>query len=105
MVYKQLSKFEKDQNVVLIKKKKKMVPFFIFYFSLPIIGLMSRVFTNGPGDWGSILRGVIPKTKKKKKKKIVLDATLLNGQHFKVRIKGKVGQSREWSNGFPYTTV
>ena len=27
------------------------------------IGFMNRVFTNGPGDWGSIPGGVIPKTK------------------------------------------
>ena len=29
-----------------------------------VIGLMSRVFTNGPGDWGSIPGRVIPKTQK-----------------------------------------
>ena len=38
------------------------------------IGLMSRVFTPGLGDRGSIPGWVIPKIKKK----IVLDATLLN---------------------------
>ena len=58
------------------------------------IGLMSRVFANGPGGRGSISGRVIPKTqkkkKKKKKKKMILDATLLNTQHYKVRIKGKV---------------
>ena len=31
------------------------------------------------------------------KKKMVLDATLFNTQHYKVRIKDKVEQSREWS--------
>ena len=46
----------------------------------------TRVFANGPGDPGR----VIPKTQK-----MVLDASLLNTQHYKVRIKGKVGQSRE----------
>ena len=51
---------------------------------------MSRVFTNGLGDLGSIPGRVIPKTKK-----MVRDATLLNTQHYKVRIKGKVEQSRE----------
>ena len=51
---------------------------------------MSRVFANGPGDQGSILGRVIPKTQK-----MVLDATLLNTQHYKVSIKGKVEQSRE----------
>ena len=49
---------------------------------------MSRVFTNGPGDRGSIPSWVIPKTQK-----MVLDAALLNTQHYKVRIKGKVEQS------------
>ena len=46
---------------------------------------MVRVFINGPGDLGSIPGRVIPKTKK-----MVLDATLLYTQHYKVRIKGKV---------------
>ena len=54
------------------------------------IGLAVRVFANGPGDLGSILGRVIPKTQK-----MVLDASLLNTQHYKVRIKGKVEQSRE----------
>ena len=36
---------------------------------------------------------VIPKTKK-----IVLDAALLNTKHYKVRIKGKLEQSIEWTS-------
>ena len=36
-------------------------------------------------------------------KKMVLDAALLNTQHYKVRIKGKVEQSREWSSALSYT--
>ena len=51
----------------------------------PDIGLAVRVFANGPGDLGSIPGRVIPKTKK-----MVLDASLLNTQHYKVWIKGKV---------------
>ena len=51
---------------------------------------MKRSFGNGPGDLGSIPGRVIPKTQK-----MVLDASLLNTQHYKVRIKGKVEQSRE----------
>ena len=47
------------------------------------------VFANGPGDLGSI----IPKTLK-----MVLDTSLLNTQHYKVRIKGKVEQSWEKSS-------
>ena len=35
-------------------------------------GLMSRVFVNGPGDWGLIPGRVIPKTRK-----MVLDASLI----------------------------
>ena len=58
--------------------------------SLPDIGLGVRVFANRPGDLGSIPGRVIPKTQK-----MVLDASLLNTQHYKVRIKGKVEQSRE----------
>ena len=64
------------------------------------IGLMSRVFANGPGYRGSIPGWVIPKTQK-----MVLDATFLNIQHYKVRIKGKVDQSRERSSALPYTLV
>ena len=45
---------------------------------------MVRVFANGPGDLGSIPEQVIPKTFKK----MVLDASLLNTQHYKVQIKG-----------------
>ena len=54
------------------------------------IGLGVRVFANGPGDQSSIPGRVIPKTQK-----MVLDASLLNTQHYKVRIKSKVEQSRE----------
>ena len=61
---------------------------------------MSRVFASGLGDQGSIPGQVIPKTQK-----MALDAALLNTQYYKVRIKGKVEQSREWSSAFPYTSV
>ena len=64
------------------------------------IGLMSREFANGPGDRGSIPDRVIPKTLK-----MVLDTALLSSQHYKVRIKGKVEQSRECSSALPYTSV
>ena len=57
---------------------------------------MSRVFANGLGDQGSIPGQVIPKTQK-----MVLDASLLSIQHYKVRIKGKVEQPREWSSALP----
>ena len=39
------------------------------------------------------------------KKKKVFDVALLNTQHYKVRIKGKMEQSREWSSAPPYTSM
>ena len=50
---------------------------------------MVSVFTNGPEDPGSIPGRFIPKTQK-----MVLDPTLLNTQQYKVRIKGKVEQTK-----------
>ena len=61
---------------------------------------MGRVFASGPGDLGSISGRVIPKPLK-----MVLDTSLLNTQQYKVRIKGKVEQSRERSSALPYTSV
>ena len=57
---------------------------------------MSRVFANGPRDQGSIPGRVIPKTQK-----MVVDAALLSTWHYKVRIKGNVEQSWEWSSALP----
>ena len=64
------------------------------------IGLVVRVLANDPGDLGSIPGRVIPKTQK-----MVLDAPLLNTQHYKVRIKDKVEQSKERSSTLLYTLV
>ena len=61
---------------------------------------MVRVFANGTGDLGSIQGWVIPKTQK-----MLLDASLLNTQYYKVRIKDKMVQSRERSSTHPYTLV
>ena len=36
---------------------------------------------------------------------MVLDASLLNTEHYKISIKGKIEQSREWSTALPYTSV
>ena len=36
---------------------------------------------------------------------MVLGAAYLNTQYYKVRIKGKVEQSREYSSAFPYPSV
>ena len=48
------------------------------------------MFANSLEDQGLIPGRVILKTQK-----MVLDAALLNPQHYKVSIKGKVEQSRE----------
>ena len=65
----------------------------LVYFNR-LIGLVGRVFTNGPGDLGSIPSHVIPKTLK-----MVCDTSLFNTLQYKVRIEGKVEQS------LPYTSV
>ena len=61
---------------------------------------VGRVFANGPGDLGSVPGRVISKTLK-----MALDTSLHNTQQYKVRIKGKVEQSRERSSALPYTSV
>ena len=67
---------------------------------LPDIGIMVRVFANGTRDLGSIPGRFIPKTLK-----MVLDDSMLNTQHYKVRIKGKLEKSWERSSALPYTLV
>ena len=62
--------------------------------------MIVKVFANGPRDLGSIPGRVITKTQK-----MVLDASLLNTQQYKVGIKGKVEESREMSSALPYTSV
>ena len=56
---------------------------------------MVGVFANGPEEPGSIPGQVIPKTLK-----MLIDATLLNTQHYKVRVKW-----RERSSTLPNTLV
>ena len=62
--------------------------------------IIFRVFANGLWDLDSISGRVIPKTLK-----MVLDTSLLNTQQYKVRIKGKVEQSREKISALLYTSV
>ena len=88
-------KNKKRMNMSLLIENNQPVPQFL------VIRPAVRVFANGPGDLGSIPGRVIPKTLKK----MELDTTLLNTQHYKVRFKGKVEQSREWSSALPYTLV
>ena len=73
---------------------KCLWPISLYFSSISLdIGIMVRVFAHGPGDLGSIPGWVLPKTLK-----MVLDVSLLNTQHYKVRIKGKVEKSRERSS-------
>ena len=65
-----------------------------------MLGLVDRVFANGPGDLSLTPGRVIQKTLK-----MVLDTSLLNTQQYKVRIEGKVEQSREMSSTLHYTLV
>ena len=69
-------------------------------WSYQLIGQMGRVFTKGPGDMSSIPGRVIPKTLK-----MVLDASWLNTQLYKVRIEDTVEQAKENSSTLPYTSV
>ena len=62
--------------------------------------MMVTVFSNGPGDLGLIQGRVIPKTQK-----MLLDASLLNTQHYKVRIKGRIKQYRKRSSALPYNLM
>ena len=90
------------QNIFFLAKcsfaYKLLFPLFNLFTVSYAIGLMIRVFANGPGDLGSIPGHVIPKTQK-----MVLDTTLFSTQHYMVRIKGKVEQSWEWSSTPPHT--
>ena len=84
---------QKTQEIQVIILRKQII---CITYQCPAV----RVFANGPGDLGSMPGRVIPKTLK-----MELDTTLLNTQHYKVRFKGKVEQSWEWSSALPYTLV
>ena len=64
-----------------------------YIYSNWLIGLVGRVFANGPGDLGSIRGGVIPKTLK-----MVLDTSIHKTHRYKVHIKDKGERSRERSS-------
>ena len=71
-----------------VEQSRESIYIYILYIYIHwLIGQVSRVFANGPGDLGSIPGCVIPKTLK-----MVLDTSLLKSctQHYKVRIKSKV---------------
>ena len=90
--------------VILYKNSPPMIIYVMltceYIYICPDIGIMVRVFAIGSGGLGSIPGRVIPKTLK-----MILDASLLNTQHYKVRIKGKAEKSWERSRALPYTLV
>ena len=94
-----LSFFSHSFSFILWSARTAKSTILLFFFFCDI-GIVVRVFANGPGDLGSLLGRVITKTQK-----IVLNATLPNTQHDKVRIKGKVRQSSERSCALRYTSV
>ena len=65
-----------------------------------LLANLSKKSSYGPGDRGSIPDRVIPKTYK-----MVLDAALLSTQHYEVRIKDKVEQSKECGWDLLYPSV
>ena len=75
-----------------LKKENESINLFCLFNIYRAIGIMSL------GDQGSISGRVIPKTQK-----MVFDAALFITQYYKVSIKDKVEQSREWSSDLPYT--
>ena len=94
-------------NNIILKKNSLLAILFIhwalLYFIIKwsvLLILFFYLFANDPGDQGQsqveLYQGL---------KKMVLDVALLNAQHYKVQIKGKVEQSREWSSALPYTSV
>ena len=78
---------QKYENLFTLQPTTFIWYFYIQFVHQLAIVLISSVFANGTGDWGSIPSRVIPKTQK-----MVLDAALLSIQHYKVSIKVK------WSN-------
>ena len=68
-------------------RMKQICLWMTIYIYYQPISIMIRVFANGLGDQCSILALVKPKTQK-----LILDASLLYTQHYKVWIKAK------WSN-------
>ena len=97
-----------DDTFVIFSSRSKSRHFFhtvnqlhqALMFTCKFVNNNSKVFTNGPGDLGSIPGRVIPKTQK-----MILDVSLLNTQHCKVRFKGKGEQSSERSSALPYTLM
>ena len=70
-----------DRKIDMKKKRKKINGISIWLTELYV----DRMFASCPGDRSSVTVRVIPKIQK-----MVLDASLLNTQHYKVIIKGNL---------------
>ena len=90
----QLKNIDKIYSIMFNKTSLSSIYIYIY------IDLVGRAFANVPGRPGIQSLFVILKTQK-----MVLDVSLLHTQHYKVRIKGKVEQSRERSSALPYTSM
>ena len=91
-----------ETHVVKGKPHSQQIQYILYVLTQPIptrIGCDTR-FANGPGNQGSIPDRIIPKIQK-----TVLNTSLLNTQHYKVGIKGKVGLARESSSALNYTSA
>ena len=62
---------------------------------------MGRVLAIFPGDGVQSQVESYHRSSNIKDSEVVLDAVLLNTQHYKVRVKGKVEQSGERNSAFP----
>ena len=104
------SKQRKSSHFQMERATKRFIFFKELFFVLTYVYVSNLLLSskiirrtcraNCPWNWGSILGRVIPKIQK-----MILEATLLNTHHYKVRIEGKVEQSRLWSSTLPYTSV
>ena len=83
----------------IVRKIIKRIKDYSYRERLKRLGL-TTLLTNGSGDQGSIPGRVMLKTQK-----MVLDASLLNTQHYKVWLKVKWSNPRKGVAPFPYTSV
>ena len=72
------------------------------YFEF-ILKTFSYIFNGSPMVRETRVQSQVPSYQRLKK--MVLDISLLNTQHYKVRIKGKVEQSLRISSALPYALV
>ena len=94
---------EKDYNDLLPRDERKRNRVIAKQPLLIIAQIIEKAEIEGVNGLGD--SGFNPRSSHTKDLKMVLDASLLNTQHNKVRIKGKVEKSREMSSALPYTLV